>query len=191
MHLRIATPLDAAAIHGIYAPIVRDTVISFEIDPPSEAELARRISTTLETFPWLVAEDAGSIRGYAYASRHRDRAAYAWSVDLAVYIHADARRQGVGRRLYETLFSILARQGVHAVFAGITLPNQASVSLHEAVGLTHVGVYREVGYKLGAWRDVGWWQKRLDGLDGLDGPTRAPASIIPFPALGLPSIVSP
>jgi phosphinothricin acetyltransferase len=185
MRLRLATSQDAAAIHGIYAPVVRDTVISFELEPPTEAELARRITTTLETFPWLVAEESGSVRGYAYASRHRDRAAYGWSVDLAVYIHPDAHRQGVGRSLYQALFPILSRQGVHAVYAGITVPNVASVSLHEAVGLHLVGVYREVGFKFGTWLDVGWWEKQLDG------PTRAPQPIIPFPALCLPSLISP
>jgi phosphinothricin acetyltransferase len=185
MHLRLATLADAAAVHGIYAPIVRETIISFELEPPTIDELGRRITYTLQHWPWLVAEEAGAVVGYGYASRHRDRAAYAWSVDLAVYVHPRAQRRGVGRRLYQALFPILERQGLHAAFAGITLPNEASVGLHESLGFTPVGVYREVGFKLRAWRDVGWWQRPLAG------PTRAPAAFIPLPALGGPLVFPP
>jgi len=159
--IRVARPSDAAAVAAIYAPIVAHTAISFEVDPPSPQEMARRIAATLPTHPWLVAERAGHIIGYAYAGAHRDRAAYRWSVDMTAYVEASARRGGVGRALYESLIALLRRQGFHAAFAGIALPNPASVRLHEAVGFKPVGIYKEVGFKQGAWRDVGWWRLAL------------------------------
>jgi phosphinothricin acetyltransferase len=146
---------------AIYAPIVRDTTISFEVEPPTPQEMARRIATTLATHPWLVAEQEGRVIGYAYAGRHRDRAAYRWSVDVSAYIDERARRSGAGRALYEKLIAILKRQGFHAAFAGIALPNEPSVGLHEAAGFRPVGIYKEVGFKQGQWRDVGWWRLTL------------------------------
>ena len=178
--IRFASPHDAADIESIYAPIVRDTFISFETEPPSISELRFRIEKTLDMFPWLVADDGhGRVLGYAYASRHRERLAYQWSVDVSCYMHADARGQGTGKRLYAKLLKILTRQGFHAAFAGIALPNEASVRLHEAVGFQPLGVYREVGYKLGAWRDTGWWQCRLNE------PEANPKAPRPLPSLGL------
>ena len=156
--IRLATADDADPVQGIYAPIVRDTVISFEVDPPSVAEMRQRILDTLAHWPWLVCEHDGDVIGYAYAGTHRVRAAYQWSVDVSVYIHEQARRCGVGRALYTALFRILLLQGVYNVQAGITLPNAASVGLHEALGFEPVGVYRKIGFKLGGWHDVGWWQ---------------------------------
>jgi L-amino acid N-acyltransferase YncA len=162
MSLRIATPQDAQAVFDIYAPVVRDTAISFELAPPSLDEMRTRIVTTLERLPWLVSEDQrGQINGYAYASRHRERPAYQWAVDTTAYVREDARGQGVGRRLYGRLFEVLVDLGYFQAFAGIALPNEASVGLHEAVGFVPLGVYRSVGFKLGAWRDVGWWQRVL------------------------------
>ena len=159
--IRLARPDDAAQIHAIYAPVVRDTIISFELEPPTEEQMGARIVETLKMFPWLVLERDGRVAGYAYASRHRDRAAYQWSADVACYVHSEARRQGVGAKLYTVLLDLLKRQGFQSAFAGIALPNEASIRLHESVGFTHVGNYREVGYKLGAWRDTGWWQCRV------------------------------
>jgi L-amino acid N-acyltransferase YncA len=159
--IRLATVPDAQAMAGIYDPIVSDTAISFETDPPGAAEMERRIARVLTLAPWLVDSTGGEIRGYAYASRHHERAAYQWSVDVAVYVSAAHRRQGVGTALYSALFPLLRRQGFFAAHAGITLPNAASVRLHESLGFRPVGVYRAVGYKLGAWRDVGWWQLEL------------------------------
>ncbi|MFI5317307.1 MAG: arsinothricin resistance N-acetyltransferase ArsN1 family B [Myxococcota bacterium] len=167
--VRLAEPADAAGVQAIYAPIVRDTAISFEIDPPSVEEMSRRIASTGERWPWLVCSDDGDILGYVYAGQHRERAAYRWSVDVTAYMHARARRGGLGRALYSTLFSLLSLQGYHRAYAGITLPNQASVGLHEALGFKPVGVYPAVGYKLGAWHDVGWWQRALRP------PARGPA----------------
>ena len=159
--IRLAGPHDAEGVQAIYAPVVRDTAISFEVDPPSVEDMRARITTTLEQLPWLVCADGGTIQGYAYASSHRTRAAYQWSVDVSVYVHEHTRRAGVGRALYRALFPLLTLQGFVNAYAGITLPNPASVGLHESLGFRPVGVYRAVGYKLGAWHDVGWWSFAL------------------------------
>ena len=159
--IRDATVQDATAVQAIYAPVVTGTVISFEETPPTVDEMAERIATYGRNYPFLVAERQGRVVGYAYASAHRDRAAYRWSADVAVYVAEDARGSGIGRGLYDRLLPQLATQGLHAAFAGITLPNAGSVRLHESVGFELVGVYREVGFKFGRWLDVGWWQRRL------------------------------
>jgi L-amino acid N-acyltransferase YncA len=156
-NLRLARPADAEAVHAIYAPIVRATPISFELEVPDVDEMRARIAKTLPLFPWLVWEAGGVLAGYAYASRHRDRRAYQWSVDVTCYVRQASRGRGVGTALYRKLIAILRRQGFFNAYAGITLPNPASVALHEGVGFRPVGVYRNVGYKAGAWRDVGWW----------------------------------
>lgn len=178
--IRPATTADAAAIAAIYAPIVETTVISFETTAPTPEEMARRIEAIVATHPWLVfedAEDAEGVAGYAYASPHAPRDAYRWSVNVSVYNAERARRRGVGRALYGALFEILRRQGFHMAFAGITLPNEASVGLHEAMGFRPLGVYREVGFKLGAWRDVGYWSLELQ-------PLGAPEEPVAYSALG-------
>jgi phosphinothricin acetyltransferase len=162
LKIRTATPDDAAAVAAIYAPVVQHTAISFETEPPDAAEMRGRIEKTLASLPWLVAEDAaGTVCGYAYASKHRERAAYQWSVDTTVYVREDQRGRGVGRALYGALLPLLTDLGYAQAFAGIALPNAGSVGLHEAVGFQPLGVYRHVGFKHGAWRDVGWWQKTL------------------------------
>ncbi len=162
MTVRIASPDDAAAIAAIYAPIVETTIISFELEPPSVDEMRRRIDSTLDTFPWLVhVDDQGAVDGYVYASKHRERAAYQWAVDVTAYVRADSRGQGIGARLYRLLFDELVALGYFQACAGITQPNVASVALHESVGFEPIGMYRKVGYKLGGWHDVGWWQREL------------------------------
>src|SRR5215469_1166537 len=158
MSVRVASPSDGDAVAAIYAPYVLETAISFEEQPPSGAEMAARISETLRSHPFLVFEEAGRVLGYAYGGAHNERAAYRWSANVSVYIAGDAHRRGIGRTLYRDLLAILARQGFHALFAGITLPNEQSVGLHEAMGFAHLGTYREVGFKFGRWRDVGWWR---------------------------------
>ena len=155
---RIARVDDAAEIAEIYEPYVRDTVISFETEAPTAAEFAARIDRIGQQYPWLAASSDGRIIGYAYACENRSRAAYRWSVDAAIYLDAAAQRKGIGRALYERLFALLRAQGYVNAFAGITLPNDASIGLHEAVGFTLTGLYRNIGYKFGAWYDVGWWQ---------------------------------
>jgi phosphinothricin acetyltransferase len=168
--IRMATQADAEAIAGIYGPVVAATAISFETEPPSPAELARRIATVTRFAPWLIAEDAGQTLGYAYASRHHERAAYGWSVDVSVYIAEAQRRRGIGRALYTSLLALLGLQGFYAAHAGITLPNPASVALHERFGFRPVGVYSAVGFKMGAWHDVGWWQLPLRERVGEPAP---------------------
>ena len=152
---------DAEACARIYAPFVSDSWISFELDPPTPSEMSQRIAQYSASHSWLVAEAEDAIAAYAYASPHRSRAAYASSCDVAVYVDPAFARRGLGKALYGTLLPLLARQGYHAAFAGIALPNEGSVALHEVSGFTLVGIYREVGWKLGAWRDVAWWQRLL------------------------------
>ncbi len=161
MTIRLATAADAAEIAGIYAPFVAGTAISFETEPPDAAEMCSRIEDTLAFAPWLVFEENGRILGYTYACQHRSRAAYRWSVDVSVYVRPDAQRRGIARRLYERLFAASEKLGYVTAFAGITLPNAASVGFHESMGFSPVGTYRNVGYKFGAWRDTGWFQKPL------------------------------
>lgn len=171
--IRIATEADAAAVAAIYAPIVEGTAISFEVDPPSETAMRERISETLRRFPWLVCERGGRVLGYAYAGAHGRRAAYQWSVDVSVYVAAEARRAGVGRGLYESLLAVLGLQGFVNAYAAISLPNPASVGLHRSVGFEPVCVFESVGYKDGSWHDVGWWQRSLDDHDANPDPPRA------------------
>ena len=176
--IRLAEARDAAQIAAIYAPAVVGGIISFETEAPDAAEMARRIRYTVAEFPWLVMEREGRIAGYAYASRHRERRAYQWSVDVSCYVHGDFRRHGVGRSLYGRLFAMLRRQGFFNAYAGIALPNEASVRLHESLGFRPIGVYANVGYKQGGWRDVGWW-----GLE-LAPPAPQPREPLPLRDLG-------
>jgi L-amino acid N-acyltransferase YncA len=162
--VRMANAGDGAQIAEIYAPAVTGTVISFEMEPPGAAEMARRVTDALVVYPWLVAERGGEVVGYARGGQYKERAAYQWSVETSVYIRATAHRTGVGRALYGVLFDLLAMQGFFMAYAGVTLPNPGSVGLHESLGYTPVGVYRAAGYKFGAWHDVGWWQRRLRPL---------------------------
>ncbi|WP_231568073.1 MULTISPECIES: arsinothricin resistance N-acetyltransferase ArsN1 family B [Sphingomonadaceae] len=161
MHVRQIAMGDAPAVQAIYAPYVTSTTISFEDVPPDIVEIERRIAAILPRYPYLVAEEDGRIVGYAYASEHRTRAAYRTSVDVTVYVAPGAQRRGVARCLYARLLPAAASLGYHAAFAGIALPNDASVALHEVMGFELVGIYREVGRKFDAWHDVGWWQRLL------------------------------
>jgi len=153
---------DAAAIRDIYAPFVSDSATSFEVEPPDARTMEQRIRELWERFPWLVYEVGGEVLGYAYASPHRAaRKAYQWCVEVSVYIHAQARKRGVGRALYSSLFELLRRQGYVNAYAGITLPNPGSLRLHESLGFASIGVYPRIGFKFGAWHDVAWLQLRL------------------------------
>ena len=160
-YIRLASSHDAPMLHAIYVPFVINTPVSFELVPPTEQEMSQRIEQILQTHPWLVCEEQGELLGYAYASQHRTRQAYQWSVDVSAYVHERWRGKGVGKALYTSLFALLRLQGFYNVYAGIALPNPASVALHEAMGMRQVGVYSQVGYKLGVWHDVGWWQQSL------------------------------
>jgi L-amino acid N-acyltransferase YncA len=154
-------PRDGAACAAIYAPNVQASAISFEEEAPDAERFAERIATTTRTHPWLVLEDDGRVAGYAYASQHRARAAYRWAVEVGIYIGLEHRGAGAGRRLYEGLFGLLRQQNFRVACAGITLPNDASIGLHEALGFERVGVYREIGHKNGVWHDVVWLQLLL------------------------------
>lgn len=161
MKIRLAGPNDSARVAAIYEPYVRAMATSFEVDPPSSDVMRARMAHYLEHAPWLVCEWGGDVVGYAYASTHRERLAYQWDIEVSVYVEPRAHRHGVGRGLYVSLFELLKRQGFVNAYAGITLPNPASIRLHEAMGFTPVGVYSGAGYKMGAWHDVGWWQLAL------------------------------
>lgn len=173
--LRHADPKrDGAACAAIYAPFVRDSAVSFEEDAPDAAGFAERIERTTRTHPWLVLEAAGLVVGFAYASQHRTRTAYRWAADVGIYLDPAHRGRGAGRRLYEALFDLMRRQNLRTACAGITLPNDASVGLHEALGFERVGVYRAIGYKAGAWHDVVWMQLALCDGDGPPAELLAP-----------------
>jgi L-amino acid N-acyltransferase YncA len=165
--IRMADEGDAEAVAGIYRPFVDETAVSFEIEAPNTDQIAGRISETIASYPWLVCSVDDRIVGYAYANRHRARAAYQWSVDTSVYVEANYWRYGVGRGLYTSLFRILTAQGLFNAFAGITLPNAGSVALHESMGFKPIGTYVRVGFKCGEWHDVGWWQLMLNAHDAL------------------------
>jgi phosphinothricin acetyltransferase len=152
---------DAAACAAVYAPFVSESAASFEDRPPSASEIADRIEHYSATHAWLVAEYDGAVIGFAYGCPHRERAAYRWAADVSVYISEDHHGRGVGRTLYGALLALLTQQGIHVACAGITLPNEPSVALHESFGFVPVGVYRRIGWKAGTWRDVGWWQLEL------------------------------
>ena len=169
--IRFAAETDATQILDIYAPIVADTAISFEEEAPSRPEMAGRIRGTLEHYPWLVWEEAGRILGYAYATEFRSRSAYQWSVEVTAYVRPEAQRKGVARALYTSLLGILRIQGFINALAGIALPNDPSVALHEQFSFKPMGVLQDVGFKVMRWHDVEWWALRLqEPRDPPDAP---------------------
>jgi phosphinothricin acetyltransferase len=157
-NIRVATSSDAKGILDIYAPYIQKTSFTFETEVPSESEFAERIRTYLINWPWLVCEIDGVIAGYAYATRHRERTAYQWCVESSVYIHDDFQKMGIAKALYISLFEILKKQGFRNVYAVINLPNDKSVAFHERCGFQYFATYEKVGYKLGKWKNVGWWR---------------------------------
>lgn len=162
--IRLASPADAAPVHAIYAPIVRDTAISFELEVPTVGEMAERIETVLTSRPWLICERGAEVLGYVYASAFRARAAYDWSPEVSVYVRSDAHRQGLARALYTALFEVLKLQRYCTVVAGATVPNPPSEELHRSMGFEPMGRYPAVGFKLGHWHDVAFWYLRLGDL---------------------------
>jgi L-amino acid N-acyltransferase YncA len=171
--IRAANPGDAAGVHAIYAPVVRDTVISFEYDAPDVGEMRSRIAKVQDAgYPWLVADDDGVVIGYAYAGPFRSRTAYDWTCEVSVYIHHDHRGRGIGALLYGKLFAVLRRQGFRVAIAGATWPNRASEALHLRFGFRQVGLFPGIGWKQGAWHDVIFWQLDLaDANSGAPGIT--------------------
>ncbi len=174
--IRDALPTDAENLLNIYRPFIEDTAVSFETTIPSTTEFEDRVIDTLLKFPWLVYEIGGRIAGYAYAGPHRSRCAYNWSVEATVYIDVKFRRQGIGTALYTELFELLIKQGAVNVFAGITLPNPGSIGLHESLGFSQIGVYKNIGYKHAKWWDVGWWQLSLQS-------PKNPKQLTPYPLI--------
>lgn len=177
--IRIATPADAAEIAEIYAPNVSESFISFEEIPPDAEAFARRMTAGLPRHPWLVAEEGGRITGYAYAGPHNQRAAYRWSAEATVYVRRGCERRGIGRALYARLLEILKSQGLRAIYAGVALPNPASVAFHESMGFAPAGAFPAAGFKQG-WHDVGWWALDLGAPAGGEAPPPEP---IPFAEL--------
>ena len=166
MLIRDATAPDAAACAAIYAPYVRNTAITFELDEPDAAMFAKRIVTAQQRYSWLVAEQDSGVVGYAYGGEYKSRAAYRWSCEVSVYVEIGQRRSGASRALYEALFPRLAARGYRTAVAGMTLPNEASSGLHHAMGFKTVGTYRAIGWKQGRWHDVAWAQRPLLAADG-------------------------
>ncbi len=168
--IRMATEADARQMLAIYAPVVRETVISFEYEPPSLPEFRERVRSTLERMPWLVCDNGGEIAGYTYASPFQTRAGYQWRCELTIYVHPGYHRCGIGRALYTSLFRCLALQGYFVAVATITIPNPASIALHESMRLRRVGTYEQVGYKHGRWLDDGVWQIELQRMPAEPDP---------------------
>ncbi|MFC5526446.1 GNAT family N-acetyltransferase [Rhodanobacter ginsengisoli] len=175
--IRIAQASDAAAMRDIYAPSVTDGVATFETAVPAIDTMQERLRTRLLHYPWLVWEDAGEILAYAYAGRFRERAAYDWIAETSIYVRADAQRRGIARQLYGCLLDVMRLQGINQAVGVITLPGEASVALHERIGFRPAGVWRQSGYKLGRWWDVGVWQMQLQPA------ATPPPPFIPFPQL--------
>jgi phosphinothricin acetyltransferase len=173
--IRPASLDDAGPIAAIYAPYVADSAITFEVDAPSAVDMASRMAQILPHFPYLVAEQDGAVIGYAYATKLYERAAYRWAAETTVYLSRDGRRgQGIGTALYRQLIESLRDQGFLAAVGKITLPNAASVRLHEKLGFRASGVLARIGFKQGRWHDVGIYQ-----LDLADHPAE-PAETRPF-----------
>ena len=166
--IRFARPSDATEILGIYGPYIRDTSYTFETEVPAEKEFAERIETYLQSWPWLVCEVEGKIAGYAYGSKYRERTGYQWCVECSIYMHPGFREKGLGKKLYEKLFEILKYQGFRNVYAVINTPNDISVTFHENCGFRFFAMYENVGWKLGQWKNVGWWRLVLN--DFIDDP---------------------
>lgn len=161
LKIRDATRDDAPAILEIYRHYVIDTSSTFEVEPPSLEEIVKRVQRNQEKWAWLVAVDEDGVLGYAYGGMHRAREAYNSSVETSIYLSKDATGRGVGRRLYDSLHDRLTELGYCNAYAGITLPNPASIRLHLAVGYRFVGVFPRIGFKFGQWHDVAWWTRRL------------------------------
>lgn len=163
--IRSAIPTDARAILDIYEPYITDTSITFETEVPTIDEFMERMDNIQKRYPYLVYEADGVIIGYAYASKHRERAAYRYSADVSVYVKPSYHKQGIGKALYTKLFDLLRDQGIYTVYACITVPNDASIELHKSLGFTEVGTFHNAGYKLGKWHDVIWFEKALREYD--------------------------
>ena len=161
--IRPANLADAQAIQAISAPYVEKTAITFEYEVPSVQEFEKRISNTIERYPYLVAEEDGQVLGYAYASTYYARTAYDWTTELSIYLNEDARGRGLGSQLYGALEEELEKRGFLRFLACIAVPNEASIAMHEKRGYILVAHFPKVGYKFEQWHDIVWMQKTIDG----------------------------
>lgn len=168
--IRPALSSDASSILDIYAPFILNTTVSFETEVPTIENFSQRIITNQESWPWLVYESDGFIAGYAYASKHRERAAYQWCVESSVYVNDHFQQKGIATKLYQTLFQILKFQGCRNVYAGITLPNEKSIHFHEKMGFNKIADYRNIGYKLNRWNTVRWYELQLNNFRDAPAP---------------------
>lgn len=176
--IRLAEERDSQGILEIYAPFVKNTAISFEYEIPSSLEFKNRINSTLKNLPWLVYEIGNQIVGYAYASEHRKRSAYQWSVDLSIYVKPEFHRKGIAKALYGCLIDLLKAQGFYNAFAAITIPNIKSEGFHEALGFMPIGVYHNVGYKLERWHSTKWFELTIREHASSPKPARSIKEII-------------
>ncbi|MEO5965208.1 MAG: N-acetyltransferase family protein [Candidatus Limnocylindrales bacterium] len=185
LHVRLATPADGAACAAIYEPYVATTSVSFELEAPTGDEMADRIVGTVARSPWVVVELGGVVRSYAYGTRHRDRAAYDWTIETTVYVDRDLRGRGLGRAAMRALVAVLRLQGFHLAVAGITAPNPGSVALHRSLGFERIGEFGAMGWKLDAWHGVEWFALELSSRDPIPDP------VIPLPDLvGTPELAA-
>jgi L-amino acid N-acyltransferase YncA len=183
--VRLATPADGAACAAIYAPYVTNTAISFELVPPDATEMAARIARTIARTPWIVVEIDGVVRGYAYGTRHRDRAAYDWTVETTVYIDRDFTQRGLGRIAMSAVLAVLRLQGAHLAVAGVTTPNDGSLALHQALGFVRIGAFEAIGWKAGRWHGVEWFGLELGPRD------ETPPPLVPLPEIdGTPELAA-
>jgi phosphinothricin acetyltransferase len=173
VQVRVAKISDAVQMLDIYTPYILDSAFTFETEVPTEADFQQRIMKNLETRPWLVCTVDENIICYVYASAHRERAAYQWCCESSVYTRKDFQGIGIGHTLYKLLFQILKMQGYRNIYAGITLPNVPSIKLHEKLGFTHFATYENIGYKLGEWKNVGWWKLSVNHYDRKPSPPLA------------------
>ncbi len=158
MNIRPVEPEDAAQVADIYNYYIKNTHHTFETEPLEPDEMARRIAEVARDFPFLVAEEDGELPGYAYASMFRLRQEFEFTAEVLIYVRNEAKQKGIGTALYSQLFDALAETDIHAIVAGISFPNDASIHFHEKLGFEKVAHFREVGYKLGRWIDVGYWE---------------------------------
>lgn len=161
MTLRRIRPEDASGICSIYNYYVTHSICTFEEEPVPVPEMTNRIREILSSYPWLVLEEEGEIRGYIYATKWKSRSAYRYSTELSVYVRHGYQGRGIGKILMERLLQELKASGIHTVIGGIVLPNERSVRLHESFGFQKVAHFSEVGFKFGKWLDVGYWQRLI------------------------------
>ncbi len=183
MRVRLATTADGDACARIYAPYVARTSISFELVPPSGREMADRIGRTLERSPWVVVELDGDVRAYAYGTRHRERPAYDWTIETAVYVDEAFQGRGLGRAAMRALVAVLRLQGFHLVVAGVTAPNAGSVALHRSLGFERIGEFEAIGWKFNAWHGVEWFALELSPRDPIPDPVTPLPELIDTPEL--------